>query len=109
MVDVERIGMLARDLGREMLGTVIRDFEHEADDILARLAARPAPPADAIKADLHMLRGGAMTLGCDVLAERCAAQEEQLERGEAPFDPAPLIAAFKDCSTRLAAWSADRG
>lgn len=105
MIDIERIGMLHRDLGAVTLAELIRDFEIEAEDILARLMARPRPGAERMAADLHMLRGSAMTLGCTELAEGCANAERKLQDDGQAFDPARLHAAYEACRERLTAWS----
>lgn len=74
LVNHERICALRSEVGDDGFGEVVSLFLEESDEVFARLIGRSA--AD-VSADVHFLRGSALTLGLDDLAEWCARHEQR--------------------------------
>jgi HPt (histidine-containing phosphotransfer) domain-containing protein len=83
LVNVERLAALRDEIGDDGFEEVLEIFLKESDEVVTRLAAQGA--GEMAEADLHFLKGTALTLGLDDLAELC-------RRGEAGarIDPTML-------------------
>jgi histidine phosphotransfer protein HptB len=83
LVNVERIAALRDEIGEDGFEEVLKVFLTESEEVVTRLAAQGM--GTMAEADLHFLKGTALTLGLDDLAELC-------RRGEmgARIDPATL-------------------
>ena len=88
LVNAERLAALRDEIGAEGFDEVLGLFLRESDEVVARLAG--PIPAEAVEADLHFLKGTALTLGLDDLAEMC----RQGEQG-ATVDPAALADLYR--------------
>lgn len=69
LVNRERLTILRDEIGEDGFDDVIAMFLRESDEVVARLTA--AGDGQMNEADLHFLKGNAMTLGLDDLAELC--------------------------------------
>lgn len=81
MIDRERLEELRADIGAEDLALVVSAFLDEADEVIAVLGAADA--GRSLAAQLHFLRGSALNLGLDAMAELCLAGERLAQAGGA--------------------------
>ncbi|MEY4696660.1 MAG: hypothetical protein RIT14_1088 [Pseudomonadota bacterium] len=93
LVNWDRVRVLRDEIGSDDLPEVVAMFLEEGDAVLARLAT-PHPPA-RIEADLHTLKGTALTLGFDRLASLCRTGELAARAGQA-VDLCALHAVWRD-------------
>ncbi len=83
LVNRERLAALRGEIGEDGFEEVVELFLRESEEVVARLGAQG--PGAMSEADLHFLKGSALTLGFDELAALC----RQSEAGEA-VHPAEL-------------------
>lgn len=69
LLNVERLDTLRDEIGADGFEDVVAMFLKESDEVVARLLA--GGPGASFDADLHFLKGNAMTLGFDDLVELC--------------------------------------
>lgn len=73
MINWKRVSELFEDFGEDGFADVIEVFVAEAEESLERLQG--ADTDDALRAEFHFLKGAAMTLGFDTIAQICAEGE----------------------------------
>jgi histidine phosphotransfer protein HptB len=73
LVNMERLAALRGEIGDDGFDEVVEMFLQESDEVVTRLAAQGAGRMS--DADLHFLKGSALTLGFDDLAELCRQSE----------------------------------
>lgn len=74
LINHKRILALRSEVGDDGFGEVVALFLEESDEVLTRLVGQTS--AD-VAGDVHFLRGSALTLGLDDLADWCARHERQ--------------------------------
>ncbi|CUX79640.1 MAG: HPt domain protein [Roseibaca calidilacus] len=79
VIDWSRVSELHEEVGDDALGEVLELFSSEVAEGLARLAQ--ANSATAIAAEFHFLKGAALNLGLDEVAQICAKGEENARNG----------------------------
>lgn len=77
MINWKRVSELFEDFGEDGFAEVAEVFVTEARESLEKLEA--ADTHDAMRAEFHFLKGAAMTLGFDAIAEICADGEHRAE------------------------------
>jgi histidine phosphotransfer protein HptB len=82
MIDWTRLDELAAEIGPDAIGEVVSLFLDEADEVIARLPRQSGASARA--ADLHFLKGAALNLGFDLLAQLCDAGERNPDTADIP-------------------------
>ena len=92
MIDWARVNELCGEIGAEDFAEVVALFLQEADEVVARLP--DCAEAAAIEADLHFLKGAALNLGFQDLAQLCQAGEKQAVAGGTDIDLAAVIASY---------------
>lgn len=97
MIDWDRVAALRSEIGLDDFAEVVTLFLEEADEVALRL---PAQMGDALRADLHSLKGAALNLGFAALADLCS-QGEAIRNGS--FDPAPVVALYHATKTAFSA------
>lgn len=87
LVNPARVQALCQEIGEDAFPEVLELFLSESAEVVARLQRASDP--QAIAADLHFLKGAALTMGLEDLADLC-------RRGEAggSVDPARLADLF---------------
>lgn len=88
LVNPARVEALCQEIGEDGFPEVLEMFLSESAQVVARLQEATDPAA--IAADLHFLKGSALTMGLDDLAAYCL----RVEQGAA-FDPATLADLFE--------------
>ncbi|MGV6849103.1 MAG: Hpt domain-containing protein [Marinibacterium sp.] len=73
MINWSRVNELRSEVGAEDFQDVVHLFLEEVDDALLRLGSNESP--DATAADLHFLRGSAVSLGFSVFSDLCEKAE----------------------------------
>ncbi|WP_434616400.1 Hpt domain-containing protein [Tabrizicola sp. M-4] len=96
LVNAERLAALRAEIGEDGFEEVLEMFLKESDEVVARLAAPSIP--ESIEADLHFLKGTALTLGMDDLADMCRRGEQG-----AAVDPAALADLYRRSCAALPA------
>ena len=74
MIDWVQVATLRDDVGAEDFDEVVLCFLEEVEDTIARLLN--APSVTTIEADMHFLKGSALSLGFQDFATQCAKGEE---------------------------------
>ncbi|PLL14563.1 histidine kinase [Tabrizicola sp. TH137] len=95
LVNPIRVQSLRDEIGAEAFPDVLALFLEESAQVVARLRAMDDPVAMA--ADLHFLKGSALTMGLEDLADCC----RRVEQGQS-FDPAALADLFARSRAALA-------
>ena len=80
MIDWQTANELKQAIGAEVFDEVVTVFFKETDSTLTRLMA--ATTADAMKSELHFMKGSALNLGFSDLAQICQGLETRAEEGE---------------------------
>lgn len=86
MIDWDRMEELRQDIGVESFAEVIELFLDEVETVLAELSGDR--PAGSLAEQLHFLKGSALNIGFQRMAELCA-EGEQLAGAGRP-DAVPL-------------------
>lgn len=73
LVNKERLAALRGEIGDEGFDEVVEMFLKESDEVVTRLTAQGE--GHMSDADLHFLKGSALTLGFDDLADLCRRSE----------------------------------
>lgn len=95
LVNPARVQALCQEIGEDAFPEVLEMFLSETAQVVARLRGMTDPAA--IAADMHFLKGSALTMGMDDLATYCMGVEQG-----APFDPARLEDLFARSRAALA-------
>lgn len=108
MLNLGRVEELREEMGDDALPEVIELFLEETGEVVGRLQAGPDP--DALEEDMHFLKGAAMNLGFDHMAELCATAEAQAG-GRQPGDPAvpPILVEFETARGELMSHARNQG
>lgn len=73
LVNRERLSALRDEIGEDGFEEVLEMFLRESEEVVARLSAQAEGTMS--EADLHFLKGSALTLGFDDLADLCRQSE----------------------------------
>ena len=86
MIDWNRVADLRAEIGDESFAEVAEIFLEESDDVVAGMPELVAAP-DQARA-LHFLKGSALNLGFEDLAELCQKGERLANEGQSiPLEP----------------------
>ena len=96
LVDFGRLAALRDEIGEDGFDEVLDIFIRESDEVVHRLCGSRA--GGTMEADLHFLKGNALTLGMDALAEMCRRGEQGAE-----VAPAELVALYQTSCAALRA------
>ena len=100
MIDWERVQELRSEIGPDSFMEVVEMFLEEADGVVGRLAH--GVPETELEAELHFLKGSALNLGLDQLADLCQAGERATARGDAgSVDTVAVIQAYSASRSAL--------
>ena len=91
MIDWGRVSDLRSEIGPDDFDEVVALFLEEADEVIAQLADNPAP--SALQDRLHFLKGSALNLGFQDLAQLCQVGERRAAVGDA-VDLRAVIAVY---------------
>ncbi|MGC1494965.1 MAG: Hpt domain-containing protein [Sulfitobacter sp.] len=80
MIDWARVKVLRDEVGAENFDEVVELFLEEVDEVTARLKA--TDDKSTLEADLHFLKGSAMSLGFSAFSELCQTGETQSAQGQ---------------------------
>lgn len=102
MIDWSRVAELHEEVGDDALAEVLELFASEVDEGLVRLSAATNPKA--LAAEFHFLKGAALNLGLDSVAQQCAEGETAALAGN-PTDGerAAIARDFPECCRLLRA------
>jgi len=92
MIDWARVDELRSEIGEDGFLEVAALFVEEIAKVIESL--RPGMDSNALKSDLHFVKGSAVNLGFADLAGLCAAGERQLATDEA-VDTSQIIDCYK--------------
>ncbi len=84
MIDWARVNELRSEIGAESFDEVAVMFLEEADEAIARLDVSKG--AKALESDLHFLKGSALNLGFQRLADLCQIAERSAALGSVAVD-----------------------
>ncbi len=93
MIDWARVNELRDEIGADDFDEVATMFLEEADEAIARLDA--AKGAKSLESDLHFLKGSALNLGFQRLADLCQIAERLAAAGSVEVDLAAVIDAYE--------------
>lgn len=92
MIDWARVNELRDEIGADSFDEVAVMFLEEADEAIARLDA--AKGAKSLESDLHFLKGSALNLGFQRLADLCQIGERLAAAGSIEVDLDAIIQAY---------------
>lgn len=92
MIDWQIASDLKQAIGTKVFDEVVAVFFAEADSTLSRMMA--ATTADGMKSELHLMKGSALNLGFNTLAELCQRLETRAEAGDTALPLAEVKAAY---------------
>lgn len=99
MLNATRIDELKQEVGEDDFAEVVSIFCEEVEDVLAEL---PTTSAGAMGEKLHFLKGSALNIGMDDVAELCRREEEHLRLSPAAVaDIASIKAAYLASKSEL--------
>tara|TARA_R110002095_G_scaffold11716_1_gene16229 strand:+ start:989 stop:1345 length:357 start_codon:yes stop_codon:yes gene_type:complete len=81
LIDWERVKVLRDEVGAEDFDEVVALFMDEMEEVTKRLATSPA--LGRIEADLHFLKGSALSFGFQNFSELCQEGETRSAQGDA--------------------------
>ena len=96
MIDWTRVMELCDEVGAEDLDEVVELFFEEVEEVTDRIRTSPDPVT--LEADLHFLKGSALSLGFSSFAELCQTGETASANGEASDVDVPTILKSYDAS-----------
>lgn len=100
-MDWTRIEELRDEVGDEALEEILEVFISEIDDFIDTLNARDS--VASLAGDLHFLRGAALNIGFQALAEACQSGESMAKAGQgADVDLTAIVARYGECRAELA-------
>ena len=94
LIDWARVRELRYEIGEEGFEEVVGLFMDEADETVARMT--PDVGAKKFAADLHYLKGAALNLGFQALAQCCQDGERRANQGDLSVDLAHLRATYAE-------------
>lgn len=80
MIDWTRVLELREEVGPEDFDEVVALFLGEVEEVISRLQATPDPRT--FEADLHFLKGSALSLGFAEFSNLCASGETRAAAGQ---------------------------
>ena len=93
MIDWARVSELRDEVGAKDFEEVVQIFLAEVEDVTTRLQAGGDPAT--LEADLHYLRGGALSLGFSSFSRLCLEAEKNAGAGTVtPEDLSEVLFAF---------------
>lgn len=99
-MDWNRLDELRREVGSDALGEVLALFLEETDDMAGRLAGEV--DRSTLADDLHFMKGAALNLGFDTLADACRAGETALATtGPESVDVGAILAIYATARAEL--------
>lgn len=104
MINWDRVRELRSEIGPDDFEEVVCLFLEEADEVIARLSATCG--GKALSADLHFLKGAALNLGFETLAELCQDGERRAGAGDLTVDLDAVRAAYANCRAEFEAEAA---
>ncbi|WP_189410640.1 Hpt domain-containing protein [Neogemmobacter tilapiae] len=96
MIDWNRVGDLRSEIGDDSFVEVVEIFLEEADEVTNRMLRLTTSAAQAQA--LHFLKGAALNLGFEDLADLCQAGEHRAARG-VMIEPDPILACYQASKT----------
>lgn len=93
MIDWARVAELRDEIGAEDFAEVVLLFLEEADEVVARLPG--CTDAASLESALHFLKGSALNLGFQTLAQLCQDGERLAAAGNPAIDRAAVAAAYE--------------
>jgi HPt (histidine-containing phosphotransfer) domain-containing protein len=92
-IDWAQLTMLREEVGPDAIGEVAEAFLEEVEEVIERLAAAPDPAR--LRADMHFIKGSALSLGFAPFAVLCAEAEAAAAAGRASeVDLAEIFACY---------------
>ncbi|GLQ28293.1 Hpt domain-containing protein [Sulfitobacter pacificus] len=79
MIDWSHVQQLCLEVGAEDFDEVVELFFEEVEDTLSRLEERN--DTASLAADMHFLKGSALSLGFSEMSQLCHAAEKSAENG----------------------------
>lgn len=109
MINWERVAELREDFGEDGFEDVIEVFLEEVETGLRRLAAAGSP--EELRAEFHFLKGAAMNMGLDEIAQLCTKGEALSESGQdASHERSQILVQLpQDCAEFNRDWRARLG
>ena len=102
MIDWERVHGLREEIGPADFADVVRLFLEEVEEVIARLSRPDA--TTALEAALHLVKGCALNLGFQRLAELCHAGEHRAAaRESALIDLNGIVEGYRESRARFLA------
>ena len=86
MIDWNRVEELRQEVGADAFEEVVAIFLEEVDETMARLS--PNANSAEMQDDLHFLKGSALSLGFQCMADLCQTGEAAVREGKAYDLPA---------------------
>lgn len=105
LIDWARVRELRHEIGEDGFDEVVGLFLDEADETVARLT--PEVGAKKFAADLHYLKGAALNLGFQALAQCCQEGERRANQGDLGVDLEHLKATYAESRARFLGGQAD--
>jgi len=99
MIDWARVTVLREEVGAEDFDEVVELFLEEVESVTARLGANV--DVATLEADLHFLKGSALSLGFSAFSALCQTGESMSARGQGAEVDVPAILDCYDASRRL--------
>lgn len=102
MIDWDRVEDLVSDVGGDDFNEVVDLFLEEVDEVIERLKSAPTPAT--YEADLHFLKGSALSLGFRKLSVLCHQGERRSAEGKADqVDIGQIISIYEAARTEFLA------
>lgn len=101
MIDWARVSELRDEIGSEDFAEVVTLFLEEADEVVLRLPA--CSDAKSLESALHFLKGSALNLGFETLAQLCQEGERLAATGSVEIDRAAVAAEYEASKTAFEA------
>ncbi len=93
MIDWNRVAALRDEIGAGDFAEVVEMFLTESDEAISRLQS--GKPYPTLEAELHFLKGSALNLGFQELAELCSHGEKRAAGGH-PVDLRQVVDSYAD-------------
>lgn len=95
MIDWNRVRHLQREIGPDGFDAIVDVFIEEVSETVERL--RTAPDPDTLCADLHALKGSALTLGFTTFSDMCQRGETRAgQAGAQDVAVLPILDCYED-------------
>ena len=92
MIDWDRVAELKDEVGADAFDEVVAIFLEEVDEAMANLSAGAG--AEELQDSLHFLKGSALSLGFQQMADHCQSGEALVKTGQ-PYDLSALQAMYQ--------------